>query len=299
MQGGIEGYLPPGARPPQQQRRGLWAAALGVLIFIVTKGKFLLAGLKFGKYLTTGWTMLLMVWTYSLFYGWPFAAGIVLMILIHELGHGAAARMVGLQVGVPVFIPFVGAFIALKERPRSTYEDFIIGAGGPIAGSLAGAACFLVAGQADAHAAGLLRTIGYFTLVMNLFNLIPVWTLDGARMTEAVKPLSGFVGALFLLGVLFFFGSQTHHWNPIALFVAAIAAIRFGVRWWRSRKPPAPPAPGDAAAWLEVQQVPVAEASVTDDQRSTATLTYFALAASLIAAVHVMQKTLPSLPTTN
>lgn len=265
-----------------------------LLLLVLTKLKFLLVGLKFTKFLTTGFSMLAAVWAYSLFYGWPFAALFVVLILIHELGHGAAARMVGLPVGAPVFIPFFGAFIALKERPRSTYEDFIIGAGGPIAGSIAATLCITVGGQLDAYWGGLLRAAGYYALILNLFNLMPVWSLDGARMMEPVPVSRGIAGVAFLVVVLFFFGSTAGFVNPIAIIVVAVAAFRVGSRWLKNRQ-----APQEKAAIVQLQAaaaLPVAEATVTDDQRSTAALTYFALTASLIAAIHVLHGVLPQIP---
>ncbi|MBM4321550.1 MAG: site-2 protease family protein [Deltaproteobacteria bacterium] len=159
----------------------------GMLLLVLGKLKYLLVGLKLrqlGPLLKSGSTMLLMIWTYSLLYGWSFAAGFVLLLLVHELGHGAAARLVGLRAGAPVFIPFLDAFIALKDQPRSTYQDFLIGAGGPLAGSTGGLCCLAAAGQLGPGPGGLLRALGYFALVVNLFNLMPVWSLDGARTDD-------------------------------------------------------------------------------------------------------------------
>ncbi|MGA9520992.1 MAG: site-2 protease family protein [Myxococcaceae bacterium] len=280
--------LPSGA----PRRTGIWGTAAVALLFVLSKLKFLLVGLKFTKFLTTGASMLLAIWAYSMFYGWPFAALFVVLILVHELGHGAAARLIGLPVGAPVFVPFFGAFIALKERPRSTWEDFIIGAGGPVAGSIGAGVCVMLAGTLDPGTAGLFRTVGYFALVVNLFNLVPVWQLDGARMTEAVRPKEGLVATAALLAVLVFFGGRAGHWNPMAVLVIVLAGFRFGSRWFGSRRLPETP----LAALEEKLDVPAAEAKVTESQRSTAALTWGALAASLIAAVHVLQKLLPELP---
>lgn len=265
-----------------------------VLLLVLSKLKFLLLGLKFTKFLTTGFTMLAAVWAYSLFYGWPFAALFVVLVLVHELGHGAAARIVGLPVGAPVFIPFFGAFIALKERPRSTYEDFIIGAGGPIAGSLAAALCPTMGAQLDTYWGGLLRTAGYYALVLNLFNLMPVWSLDGARMMEPVPVKQGMVGVAFLAFVLFFFSSSADFVNPIALFVVAVGAFRVGARWFKGRRKDQEP--GALERLQEAAAAPVDEATVTGEQRSTAAVTYFALASALIGAIHVLHGVLPQIP---
>jgi Zn-dependent protease len=87
--------------------------------------------------------MALSAWAYAFYYGWPFAAGLVLLILIHEIGHGMAAARVGVRVGAPMFVPFVGAFIALRDRPRSTSDEAVIAAA--VRSSAAAAAALTVA----------------------------------------------------------------------------------------------------------------------------------------------------------
>ncbi len=77
----------------------------------------LLGSLKFGKLLLTSGSMLVSVFAYALIFGWPYAVGFVALIFVHEMGHYLAARQRGLNVGAPTFIPFVGAWIQLKELP--------------------------------------------------------------------------------------------------------------------------------------------------------------------------------------
>ena len=92
---------------------------LGVLVVFLGKFKVLLLPILkfFPLLLKTGGTMLLTIWVYAYSMGWRFALGFVLLILVHECGHLLAAKRLGLKVGAPVFIPFMGAFIALKEAP--------------------------------------------------------------------------------------------------------------------------------------------------------------------------------------
>jgi Zn-dependent protease len=84
--------------------------------------------------LKSGGTMLLMIWVYTQIWGWQFALGFVLLLLVHETGHLLVAKKFGLKVGAPVFIPFMGAFIALKEAPRNAWMEACVGIGGPDAG---------------------------------------------------------------------------------------------------------------------------------------------------------------------
>src|SRR4029077_14144249 len=117
-------------------------APLGVIGVLIAKFfaklKFvLLPLLKFLPILLkSGGTMLLMIWIYTQIWGWQFALGFVLLLLVHETGHLLVAKKFGLKVGVPVFIPFMGAFIALKEAPRNAWMEACVGIGGPMLGSL-------------------------------------------------------------------------------------------------------------------------------------------------------------------
>src|SRR6201993_402825 len=112
-------------------------AVVGVVIAkFLAKLKFVLPIL-----LKSGGTMLLMVWVYMQLWGWQFALGFVLLLLVHETGHLIVARKFGLKVGAPVFIPFMGAFIALKEAPRNAWMEACVGIGGPMLGSLGAFAC--------------------------------------------------------------------------------------------------------------------------------------------------------------
>ena len=103
----------------------------------------LLGGLKLGKLLTTGGTMLISVVAYSFVFGWPYAVGFVVLIFIHEMGHYIAARRRGLDVGAPTFIPFVGAWIQLKDLPHDAETEAYVGMGGPLVGSIGALGCLL------------------------------------------------------------------------------------------------------------------------------------------------------------
>src|SRR6478735_1191580 len=87
--------------------------------------------------LKTGGSMLFTIGVYAMVWGWKFAVGFVLLLMLHECGHLLVAKKFGLKVSAPMFIPFVGAFILLKEAPRNAWMEACIGVGGPILGSLA------------------------------------------------------------------------------------------------------------------------------------------------------------------
>jgi len=145
----------------------------------------LFSSLKLGKLLASGGTMLLSVVMYSFVFGWKYAVGFVLLIFVHEMGHFVAARQRGLDVGLPTFIPFLGAWVSLKSLPTSAEQQAYIGLAGPVAGSLAAWACYL-AGQS--FNSDLLLALGYSGFILNLLNLIPLAAMDGGHITAAISP---------------------------------------------------------------------------------------------------------------
>ncbi len=289
--------------PSGARRRGVVGGALvavglvlvklkTVAFLLLTKLKFLLVALKLGKFLVTGWTMVLMAGVYAMHYGWRFAVGLVLLVLIHELGHALAARAMGMPVGAPVFIPFVGAMIALGRQPRSTWEDFVIAAGGPILGGLAAGACVVAAGLSGGDWAGLLLALGFFGLLMNLFNLTPFWSLDGARMLGVVSWRAGLwatgVSVLALVAIAWAAG----HLNPVALIAVAVCAWRFGRHAWWNRR-------GAPALALERLRLREAERTAVPDhadatQRRIGLAVYFGTLLVLAAAAHAVFVRLPA-----
>jgi Zn-dependent protease len=265
----------------------------GLLLILLTKLKFFWVFFKLGELATTAWTMLLAVWAYALVYRLPFAALLVLLLFIHELGHAWVARRLGLRVGAPVFIPLFGAYVALKDQPRSTYQESQIGAGGPIAGSAAALACVALGQVFAGHAAGLLVAVGYWALVMNLFNLMPVWQLDGQRMLRPVRPSDGLMVLVLMLLVLVVV-TRNRPMNFMALLVILLCAYRFGSAWWRDRRPTQP-----ATALDRLGQVTQAKTAISDhvppNERLRATVTYAVVASLLIVLVHRLPTLLPDL----
>ena len=162
-------------------------AVVGVVIakFFAKLKFFILPALKFLPILLkSGGTMLLMIWIYTAMWGWKFGVGFVLLLLVHECGHLIVAKKFGLNVGAPVFIPFMGAFIALKEAPRNAWVEACVGIGGPMLGSLGALACNSLGEIFNAPVFIALAWFGYF---LNLFNLTPVGMLDGGRIVTALS----------------------------------------------------------------------------------------------------------------
>ena len=186
-----------------------WFAKLKLLILPALK--FLPVLLK------TGGSMFLMMWVYAMTWGWWYAVGFVLLIFVHECGHLVAARRLGLKVGAPVFIPFMGAVIALKDAPRNAWVEAQVGIGGPLLGSLGAAVCV---GISQVTGNDLFRALAYSGFFLNLFNLAPIGFLDGGRIVTALSPWLWLVGT-GIVGVLL-----VTHFNFILLLIFVFSLPR-------------------------------------------------------------------------
>ncbi len=246
-------------------------AVVGVLIAkFFAKLKFvLLPALKFLPILLkSGGTMLLMIWVYTQMWGWQFALGFVLLLFVHETGHLLVAKRFGLKVGAPVFIPFMGAFIALKEAPRNAWMEACVGIGGPILGSLGALVCNALGAI---FAAPLFIALAWFGYFLNLFNLTPVGMLDGGRIASALSRwlwLPGFA-------VLLWFGWKYPNfiiWLIVLLSLPRIYSL------FRTRTE-------EEMRYFEV----------TPAQRWTMSILYFGLIAALLFGMHVAQQALHDL----
>jgi Zn-dependent protease len=123
---------------------------------------------------------------YALIWGWRFGVGFVLLILVHEAGHYFEARRQGLNPQLPVFIPFLGAYVALRNQPFDPWQNALVSVAGPAAGGIAALACLVYGSAIDSD---LLRALAYFGFMLNLFNLIPIAFLDGGHILRAWRVL--------------------------------------------------------------------------------------------------------------
>jgi len=184
---------------------------------------WLLAAGKMGKLLTTCGTMLISMVVYSWVFGWRYAVGFVGLIFVHEMGHYVAARRRGLEVGAPTFIPFVGAWIALKEVPHDVETEAYIGFAGPLAGTAGAMVCYYFARNSDS---GLLLALAYSGCMLNLFNLIPISPLDGGRITAIISPKVWLAGVPLLAGLFFY------HPSPMLILIAVLAYPQLKEALW-------------------------------------------------------------------
>lgn len=160
---------------PQHPLRRLWGAIVTGVVVVLSKLKLLLLGLT---KLSTLASMLVFLGVYWSLWGWQFALGFVVCIYIHEMGHVSALRHYGIAASAPMFIPGIGALVRLKQYPPNARADARVGLAGPVWGLGAALASYVVFLATGAQIwAAIARTAGF----LNLFNLIPVWQLDGGR----------------------------------------------------------------------------------------------------------------------
>jgi Zn-dependent protease len=180
-------------------KRG-WAAVSAIALIALSKAKLLLLGLtKLG----TLSSMLVFLGVYWGLYGWKFALGFVVCIYIHEMGHVASLARYGIKASAPMFIPGFGALVRLRQAPANVHEDARVGLAGPVWGTGAGLAAWLIGAATGAPIwLAIAHTAGW----LNLFNLLPVWQLDGGRGFRAF--------------------SRTQRWMAVAFVGAAFAVTR-------------------------------------------------------------------------
>jgi len=196
------------------------AVALGVLV------------LKFGglllklKVVTTGGSMLVSIAAYAWIWGLPFAVGFVLLIFVHELGHVLELRRQGVPASAPLFIPFLGAVIGMRQLPDDAWKEARVALAGPLLGSL-GAAAVWIAGEASGS--DFLLALAFVGFFLNLFNLIPVVPLDGGRAAAALHP------AVWVLGLALIVALLLVRPNPILVVIAVLGGLE-AWRRFRERK---------------------------------------------------------------
>ena len=197
-------------------RRSRLSAILAAIVAALAKLKALLLVLVKLKFLATAGTALVSVGAYSLLFGWPFAAGIVALLFVHEMGHVIELRRAGLKASAPMFVPFLGAVIAARSLGRNALAEARVGLAGPLLGSAGAAVVWVAAAVTHDH---LLYALAYTGFFLNLFNLIPVTPLDGGRAMAAMAPAMWMAGLVVLIAAALLLG------NPLVFVFVLIGFV--------------------------------------------------------------------------
>ena len=239
--------------------RRLWAplAAVGALL---VKFKFLIFAVAKFKVFTVAASMIVSVGAYALLGGWWFGVALVGLIFVHEIGHVLELRRQGVPASAPLFIPFLGAFVGMKQMPKNAWKEAQVALAGPLLGTI-GAVGVWIAGVA--FDSNFLKAIAFVGFLLNLFNLLPVVPLDGGRAVAALHPAIWIAG-LAGLAVLAYFRP-----NPILLIVLVLGGMEAWNRW-RTRNDPEKHEYYKVKPW----------------QRAVVAVVYLGLAAFLVLAMH-------------
>lgn len=196
----------------KKRKKGIFGF-FGAIIIVLSKMKSLIILLKLGKFASTFLSMFLMIWVYAQLYGFVFGVGFVALIFVHEMGHYIAAKLFHLDISLPLFIPFAGAFMNMKEMPKNAEVEAKVGLGGPILGSAAAFICMLLYYPLKQD---FWLALAYTGFMINLFNLIPIRPLDGGRAVTAISPWLWLIG--LPIAALFLF----KYFNPILLLLLIV-----------------------------------------------------------------------------
>jgi Zn-dependent protease len=210
------GTTPPSAGTRVKRATGPVAGAAALL------AKFGAVLFKLKALVVVG-SMAVSVAAYATLWGWKFAVGFVLLILVHEMGHVVVLRARGIKAGVPIFLPFLGAFVSMKSMPRSVYEEAESALAGPVAGTIGSLA---LAWVAHADGSDLLRSLAFTGMLLNLFNLLPALPLDGGRVAGALHP------AIWVVGLLAVVGLEIYRPSPVLLIIIVLGGFEL---WQRFR----------------------------------------------------------------
>jgi len=125
-----------------------------------------------------------------LFKDWQVGTGLVFVIGFHEIGHLAMFKLLGINVSLPLFLPFVGAII-MAPPIKNRYIEALIGYGGPLFGTILSIALYLLWLNTKSD---LILKLCFFSTALNLFNMMPVNPLDGGHVTQIIHPWFQLVG---------------------------------------------------------------------------------------------------------
>lgn len=208
--------------------RRAWQRLIGTLVAIgASLAKFGALLIKL-KYVGVVLSMFVSIAAYAWLFGWSFAVGLVLLLLVHEMGHVVVLRRQGVPASLPLFVPFLGAFVSMRAAPRSAFQEAVSGLAGPAFGT---AGAVVVAYWADATGSTFLRALAFFGFFVNLFNLLPVLPLDGGRAAAALHPalwLGGLVGLLVL---------EVYYPSPVIPIVLILGGVELWRRWTNRNSP--------------------------------------------------------------
>jgi Zn-dependent protease len=212
---------------------------------------------------------------------WRYTILLVIVILIHELGHYAGMRWFGYEDVQMFFIPLVGAAVSGRPKATAAWKDGIVTLLGPLPGIALGVVLTVwMAARSEVHPS--LSEFASLLVAINLFNLLPIGPLDGGRLYQRTLFSRSFVlevGFGAISGtLLMLFGLWQTSMLLVMLGGFTLVALvpRYhavsAARWLRSTNPglPSDPAaldPDQRFALFTAARTTVRDADNADPQR--------------------------------
>ena len=217
-------HYSPAPRPGRAAAGWLTGAGVAILAFFKYGGVLLLKIPALGTLVS----VLISFAGYAWWQGPWFAAALIAMLFVHEMGHVVEIRRQGMQASAPIFIPFLGAAIFQRSHPTSALKQAQIGIAGPIAGTIGATVAYVLFLSTGWH---VLLTAAIIGFAINLLNLIPVWQLDGSWILAPVSKWV-YVGgyALVVLAILWL--------HSIFLIIIAVFGLSSLVQRFRAAESP-------------------------------------------------------------
>ena len=211
---------------PIHPHGGLWHSLKRIGSVAIALG---LAALKYGFVFAKFFSFFISVAAFSFwFHSWSFAFGFVLLIAVHELGHVYEAKRQGLQVSMPTFIPFIGAYVTIEKAGLTPWRNALISLAGPLFGGVAAAVVWVLGEARDSE---MLVVLGNMGFLLNAFNMLPIGFLDGGQTVRAAReawrmPVIRFEGGI---PVQAFAPDRARAVTIVALYLALFAALVIGM----------------------------------------------------------------------
>jgi cytochrome c-type biogenesis protein CcmH/NrfG/Zn-dependent protease len=154
---------------------------------------------------------------------------LIAVLLLHELGHFLAMRLCGYQDTSIFFLPFFGAAAIGQKHNATLTEKVWVLLAGPMPGLLLGVGLLFLNGNNSYS--DWLGEASIMLIVLNLFNLLPIYPLDGGKIVNLLwfsrYPYTDLLFKGFAVAVLVWLGLSTPVMLAIALMVACTIPLGF------------------------------------------------------------------------
>ena len=255
-----------------KQKYGTMAGVFVVVAVFLMKFKVaIFAAFKAVPLLKLGWllkgsgSMILSLGLYAATFGWRYAVTLVGLIYVHEMGHYIWMKAKGLNPQAPVFVPFLGAYVAMNNLPKDMATHAWVAYAGPLVGGLGAFALYQIGIYGGNQYLVAAANTGFF---LNLLQLVPVRPFDGGFIAGAISKWISVPGIIILIVVAL----STH--SVLLIIISAFALLKM-ISQWRS------------GAILEQGLKPASAV-----ERCLIGIFYFALAAALGCAYFVSEDSL-------